>query len=183
MLAAALSYYLLPGVEQKFKFITPGSVIGTLVWFLGSWCFGRSRRDLPTIDSLCHRKTLAVVAESRSTLGKNIGRTLLIKLCPRTDTIEKETTNMSGAVSSATQPQPAPQPTDVRAKAREPRPQPGPSDTVQLSSAAQAALREAMETPAQTAKEAGAGDVQAKRLLAKEAAAKAESAPSKHVVA
>jgi len=40
MLAAALSYYLLPDVEQKFKFITPGSVIGTLVWFLASWCFG-----------------------------------------------------------------------------------------------------------------------------------------------
>ena len=40
MLVAALSYYLLPDVEQKFKFITPGSVIGTLVWFLASWCFG-----------------------------------------------------------------------------------------------------------------------------------------------
>jgi membrane protein len=40
MLAAALSYYLLPDVRQKFKFITPGSVIGTLVWFLASWCFG-----------------------------------------------------------------------------------------------------------------------------------------------
>jgi hypothetical protein len=52
-----------------------------------------------------------------------------------------------------------------------------------LSSAAQAALQEALETPAQTAKEAGTGDVQAKRLLAKQAAAKAESAPSKHVVA
>jgi len=40
MLAAALSYYLLPDVEQKFKFITPGSVIGTLVWFVASWSFG-----------------------------------------------------------------------------------------------------------------------------------------------
>jgi len=91
---------------------------------------------------------------------------------------------MSGQVTSVTQPQPAPQPTDVRAKAPEPRPQPAPpAATVQLSSAAQAALREAMETPAQTAKEAGTGDAQAKRLLAKEAAAKAESAPSKHVVA
>ena len=37
---AALSYYLLPDVEQKFKFITPGSVIGTLAWFLTSWAFG-----------------------------------------------------------------------------------------------------------------------------------------------
>ncbi len=33
MLSAALGYYLLPDVKQKFKFITPGSVIGTLVWF------------------------------------------------------------------------------------------------------------------------------------------------------
>jgi membrane protein len=40
MLAAALSYYLLPDVQQKFKFITPGSVIGTLVWFVASWSFG-----------------------------------------------------------------------------------------------------------------------------------------------
>jgi hypothetical protein len=90
---------------------------------------------------------------------------------------------MSDQVSSVTQLQPAPQPTDARAKTTETRPQPAQSDTVQLSSAAQAALREAMETPAQTAKEAGTGDAQAKRLLAKEAAAKAESAPSKHVVA
>jgi membrane protein len=37
---AALSYYVLPDVEQKFKFITPGSVVGTLVWFLTSWAFG-----------------------------------------------------------------------------------------------------------------------------------------------
>jgi membrane protein len=40
MLGAALSYYLLPDVAQKFKFITPGSVLGTLAWFLASWGFG-----------------------------------------------------------------------------------------------------------------------------------------------
>jgi membrane protein len=39
-LAAALTYYLLPDVKQKFKFVTPGSVIGTLVWFLANWSFG-----------------------------------------------------------------------------------------------------------------------------------------------
>jgi membrane protein len=39
MLCAALAYYLLPDVKQKFKFITPGSVIGTLVWLLGTWGF------------------------------------------------------------------------------------------------------------------------------------------------
>jgi hypothetical protein len=53
-------------------------------------------------------------------------------------------------------------------------------DTVQLSSTAQAqlstikaALQEAAETPAQTAKEAQSGDLQAQRLLSKEAAGKA----------
>jgi membrane protein len=40
MLTAAFGYYLLPAVEQKFKFITPGSVIGTLAWLLAVWCFG-----------------------------------------------------------------------------------------------------------------------------------------------
>jgi hypothetical protein len=59
-----------------------------------------------------------------------------------------------------------------------------PQDVVQLSTAAQAALREATETPAQTAKEAGHGDVQAKHLLAKQAAAKESAAGHKvHVVA
>ena len=39
MLCAALAYYLLPDVKQKFKFITPGSVLGTVVWLLGTWGF------------------------------------------------------------------------------------------------------------------------------------------------
>ena len=58
-----------------------------------------------------------------------------------------------------------------------------PKDTVRLSSAAQSALVEAAETPAQTAKEATQGDVQAKHLLAKQAAAKAAVAPPIHVLA
>jgi hypothetical protein len=45
-------------------------------------------------------------------------------------------------------------------------------DTVQISGAAQAALKEVIETPAQTAKEANSGDHQAQRLLAIEAAAR-----------
>jgi hypothetical protein len=47
------------------------------------------------------------------------------------------------------------------------------TDSVQLSKAAQAALavlQEASETPSQTAKEAGHGDLQAQRLAAREAA-------------
>jgi hypothetical protein len=80
--------------------------------------------------------------------------------------------------------QATPQPADVKGKAPpESKSQRVPKDSVQLSSAAQAALQEAMETPAQTAKEAGKGDAQAKRLLAREAAAKAETVQTKHVVA
>jgi len=39
MLCAALAYYVLPDVKQKFKFITPGSVIGTLVWLACTYGF------------------------------------------------------------------------------------------------------------------------------------------------
>lgn len=37
----ALLYYVLPDVEQKFKFITPGSVGGVVLWVLASWGFSR----------------------------------------------------------------------------------------------------------------------------------------------
>ena len=32
MMASALVYYSLPNVKQTFKFMTPGSVVGTLIW-------------------------------------------------------------------------------------------------------------------------------------------------------
>jgi hypothetical protein len=93
---------------------------------------------------------------------------------------------MSNPVGSVTQVQAVPQPQDVKAPAPESRPQPVPQDSVQLSSAAQSALREATETPAQTAKEAGSGDMQAKLLLAKQEAAKESAAQAEarhtHVV-
>jgi membrane protein len=41
MSCAAIGYYLLPDVEQEFRFITPGSVVGTLVWLLGTWGFSQ----------------------------------------------------------------------------------------------------------------------------------------------
>lgn len=40
MLAAATAYYFLPAVEQRFKFITPGSVTATAIWMLTTWGFG-----------------------------------------------------------------------------------------------------------------------------------------------
>jgi membrane protein len=41
MLAAALVYYSLPNVKQQFKFITPGSVVGTIAWLLATWGFSQ----------------------------------------------------------------------------------------------------------------------------------------------
>ena len=86
------------------------------------------------------------------------------------------------SISMATMPQsdpritgttsPASMPPVSRAKVTQPQPiTPAPVDTVHISSAAKA-MQEVMETPAQTAREASGGDMQAQRLLAKEAAAK-----------
>ena len=41
MLLAALAYYALPDVKQSFKFITPGSMVGTLVSIGATWGFGQ----------------------------------------------------------------------------------------------------------------------------------------------
>jgi len=41
MLLWAVVYYVLPDVEQDFKFITPGSVGGVLIWLLASWGFSQ----------------------------------------------------------------------------------------------------------------------------------------------
>lgn len=39
MLVVALVYYAFPDTEQKFIFITPGSVLAVLVWLAASWGF------------------------------------------------------------------------------------------------------------------------------------------------
>jgi hypothetical protein len=92
---------------------------------------------------------------------------------------------MSDSVNSVTQTQPVAQAPSVRTKAAEPKSPPITTDTVQLSSAAQAALRESNEKPTQTTTQASSVD---KRLLAieeasKEAAAQGEAAKTKHVIA
>jgi hypothetical protein len=68
--------------------------------------------------------------------------------------------------SQAAQPASTPRPAQAPAQ-----PPPAPTDTVQLSAAA-LLQKELTETSAQTASEASHGDVQAKNLLAKEAAGK-----------
>jgi membrane protein len=35
----ALLYFALPDVKQSFKFITPGSVVGVVIWLIASWGF------------------------------------------------------------------------------------------------------------------------------------------------
>jgi hypothetical protein len=74
-------------------------------------------------------------------------------------------------VTHATQAQALNQPTTARQPAPQAKPQASSKDTVQLS-AAVAARQELTETAVQTAREAGRGDIQAKNLLAREAADK-----------
>ncbi|WP_242396044.1 YihY/virulence factor BrkB family protein [Anaeromyxobacter oryzisoli] len=46
----ALLYYVLPDVEQEFKFITPGSVVGVVIWVLASWGFGKYVANFGSYD-------------------------------------------------------------------------------------------------------------------------------------
>lgn len=39
MLALALTYHLLPNIKQQFKLLTPGSVVGSILWLLATWGF------------------------------------------------------------------------------------------------------------------------------------------------
>jgi membrane protein len=39
MLVADLAYYFLPDVQLRFRFLTPGSVLGTGAWLLATWGF------------------------------------------------------------------------------------------------------------------------------------------------
>lgn len=39
MVVWAVTYYLLPNTEQRFKFLTPGSIFGVMVWLITSWAF------------------------------------------------------------------------------------------------------------------------------------------------
>ncbi|SAL49785.1 hypothetical protein [Caballeronia humi] len=77
----------------------------------------------------------------------------------------QDTSPSKGVATSATPTAPA---SNLVSQARS-------STTVTISSAARQALAEATETAAQTAKEAGGGDLQAQHLLAKKAAEKATS--------
>ncbi len=83
---------------------------------------------------------------------------------------------MISPVTSAAHTQAAAPSAAARPKPAQPKPPPAPSstDTVNLSSA-KAIVQESLETSAQTTKEAASGDIQARSLLAKQAAAKAHT--------
>jgi membrane protein len=51
MLVWALLYWKLPAVKQRFKFITPGSIIGVVVWLLASWAFSVYVRNFGNYDA------------------------------------------------------------------------------------------------------------------------------------
>jgi hypothetical protein len=72
---------------------------------------------------------------------------------------------MSDIVSGVAQMQSAPPAVEVRQKSAPQPPQAVPTDTVELSSAAQAALQQASDTATQTEKDADTSDVQNQALL------------------
>jgi membrane protein len=51
MLVWAVAYYVLPDVEQQFKFITPGSVIGVTIWIVASVGFSYYVRNFAKYDA------------------------------------------------------------------------------------------------------------------------------------
>jgi hypothetical protein len=82
---------------------------------------------------------------------------------------------MISSIHSLTPAQPAAQATAAQQTPSKATAQPSTADTVQISSAAKALSQENLETAAQTAHEASSGDVQAQRLLARHAAARAST--------
>ena len=47
----ALPIWALPDVEQRFRFITPGSVVGVLIWMAASWGFSVYVRNFGSYDA------------------------------------------------------------------------------------------------------------------------------------
>ncbi|HTO97410.1 MAG TPA: YihY/virulence factor BrkB family protein [Myxococcales bacterium] len=50
MLVLALLYYFLPDVKQEWRFITPGSLVGTLLWLLLTWGFSLYAENFGSYD-------------------------------------------------------------------------------------------------------------------------------------
>lgn len=50
MLVFAVLYFFLPDVEQEWRFVTPGSVLGTTLWLLASWAFATYADNFGSYD-------------------------------------------------------------------------------------------------------------------------------------
>jgi membrane protein len=48
--AMALAYYLLPDIDAPFHLVTPGSMVGALLWLGATWGFGRWTANVARID-------------------------------------------------------------------------------------------------------------------------------------
>lgn len=52
MLVVAILYYLMPDVQQKFRYITPGSVVAVIIWIAASLGFGAYVRNFADYDAM-----------------------------------------------------------------------------------------------------------------------------------
>jgi len=50
MLVLALLYYFLPDVKQEWRYVTPGSLLGTLLWLLMTWAFSIYAENFGSYD-------------------------------------------------------------------------------------------------------------------------------------
>jgi membrane protein len=50
MLVLALLYYFLPDVKQEWRYVTPGSVLGTFLWLLMTWGFSVYAENFGSYD-------------------------------------------------------------------------------------------------------------------------------------
>ena len=51
MLGTAVAFHLLPDVQQKFAFMLPGAIVGTLAWIGASWVFTQYVRHFGRYDA------------------------------------------------------------------------------------------------------------------------------------
>jgi membrane protein len=51
MFVSALLYYFLPDVEQEWRFITPGSFVGTVLWLVATWGFTQYAEQFAKYDA------------------------------------------------------------------------------------------------------------------------------------
>lgn len=50
MLMLAMLYYFLPDVKQEWRYVTPGSLLGTLLWLLMTWAFSVYAENFGSYD-------------------------------------------------------------------------------------------------------------------------------------